>query len=443
MTGAELMALFVRVFRADRVDELARRYGLVERQRALDVIGFVVSLILSGGTHDGGRQYDVLRTYLENGARRVTRGAFYSWFNEPLEGLLMTLLADAIAEGAAVPSILPGILAGVSDWRIVDSTTIKLDKALLSEWPGTGDYAAGKIHKEWSVGRGNLVTFHLSPAREHDNPHLTVDEARRGTGLLVDLGYASFDLLRRCKAHDVRYVIRLKESWKPRVDRIVRGALPADILKTGDLDILLGDHVLLRDGHAIDADVTVGRGESAVASRLVGVPTPKGYCFFLTNVPRRTHGPLQIGDIYRARWEIELDNKVDKTGARIDEITARKPTSVRILLLASLLNTTLARIIVQREKASILAAKADPSDPAKKPPLHATQVVRAMRVSHSAVLAVLSGVVPDKFEWNRIMGNIRSLGHDPNWRRRPSVLDVIQGLTAPPDRRRASKKASS
>ena len=293
------------------------------------------------------------------------------------------------------------------------------------------------------MGRGNLVTFHLSPAREHDNPHLTVDEARRRTGLLVDLGYASFDLLRRCKAHDVRYVIRLKESWKPRVDRIVRGALPADILKTGDLDILLGDHVLLRDGHAIDADVTVGRGESAVASRLVGVPTPKGYCFFLTNVPRRTHGPLQIGDIYRARWEIELDNKVDKTGARIDEITARKPTSVRILLLASLLNTTLARIIVQREKASILAAKADPSDPAKKPPLHATQVVRAMRVSHSAVLAVLSGVVPDKFEWNRIMGNIRSLGHDPNWRRRPSVLDVIQGLTAPPDRRRASKKAPS
>lgn len=440
MTGQELKTLVEHVFRAERVEQLAREYGLVARQRALEVIGLVLALILNGGTHDGGRQYDVLRTYVENGARRVVRGAFYAWFTQPLERLLETLLVDAVKAGAETPSILPGILGGVTDWRIVDSTTIKLNDALVAEWPGTGEYAALKIHKEWSVGHGNLVGYHLSPAREHDSPHLIVDESRRGSGLIVDLGYASLELLRSSDEHDVRYVIRLKDGWKPHVDRIVRGALPQDILETGELEVLLEENVILCDGRAIDTDVTVGRGKLAVRSRLVGVPTPKGYCFFLTNLSRRTHGPLQVGDIYRVRWEIEVDNKVDKAGARIDEITARKPTSVRILILASLLNATLARIIVQREKAHVLEMKARPSDPAPRAPLHAAQVVRAMRVIHSPLLALLQGTEPDRFEWNRIIGVIRSLGHDPNWRRRPSVLDTIQGLTAPPARKRGASK---
>ena len=39
----------------------------------------------------------------------------------------------------------------------------------------------------------------ISPAREHDAPHLTLDESWRGLGLLADLGYASIKLLRDAK----------------------------------------------------------------------------------------------------------------------------------------------------------------------------------------------------------------------------------------------------
>jgi len=38
-----------------------------------------------------------------------------------------------------------------------------------------------------------------------------------------------------------------------------------------------------------------------------------------------------------------------------------------------------------------------------------------------------------------LMERLRHLGHDPNWRRRPSVLDRIQGLTASPGRGRKAK----
>jgi hypothetical protein len=230
--------------------------------------------------------------------------------------------------------------------------------------------------------------------------------------------------------------MRLKDSWKPRVDRIVRGAVGLDIKETGDFDVLLDEDVLLLDDRAIDADVTVGRGANSLKSRLIGVPTPKGYCFFLTNLPRRTHGPLQVGDIYRVRWEIEIDNKVDKTGARIDEITARKPVSVRILVLASLINTVLARTIVQSEKLAIVKAKAQ----GERAPLHPIQVVRAMMICQRVLLPTIRDAEVTDSDWSKAIGSIRALGHDPNWRRRPSVLDTIQGLVGEPQPRRIKGK---
>ncbi|XYH99431.1 transposase [Sorangium sp. So ce1128] len=140
---------------------------------------------------------------------------------------------------------------------------------------------------------------------EHDSPHLEVGEHRRGTGLLMDLGYACIARLEECEAHDVKYVIRLKENWKPKVNRLVRRSDIPELAEGADFDTLFDEEVIVLDGQAIDADVTVGRNALSVRSRLVGVPTPKGYCFFLTNVPRKTHGPHQVGDLYRVRWEIE------------------------------------------------------------------------------------------------------------------------------------------
>lgn len=442
MTGDELREHLREVLDAGAISALVAKYGIQERERKLDVFELVVALILCGGTHEGGRQYDVLRTYVDNGAPRVVRGTFYGWFTEPLLKLLTNLLDRAIAIGQRQPKLLPGILSGVTDWRVFDSTTVRLDDALVDTFPGSGDYAALKIHKEWSVGTGNLVGYEISPAREHDSPHLIVDERRRGTGLLMDLGYASIERLVECDMYDVQYVIRLKENWKPTVDRLVRGAAFREAVEGADFDALLDEDLVVLDGQAIDADVTVGRGAMKVRCRLVGIPTPKGYCFFLTNLSRKTHGPHQVGDLYRVRWEIEIDNKVDKAGARLDEIAARKPVSARILVVATLLNTTIARTIVQSEKLAVVAAKKTPSEPASKPPLHPILLMRALASAHGTITRLLQSDTSELPEWRKLMSRLRGFGSDPNWRRRPSVLDRIQGLTAPPKARRARRTAA-
>ena len=147
-------------------------------------------------------------------------------------------------------------------------------------------------------------------------------------------------------------------------------------------------------------------------------------------------GQLDTSSAWHA--EIEIDNKVDKAGARLDEISARKGVSVRILLLASLLNTTIARTIVQSEKLALRKGRA-PSDRTDRPPLHPILLIRALATFHGTVSRLLQDAASTQAEWNSLLANLRHLGHDPNWRRRPSVLDTIQGLTAAPGRKRNQK----
>ena len=201
VTGEELRELLGTTLDPTMLGELAETYGVQQRERKLNVTELLIALILTGGTHEGGRQYDVLRAYLKNTSTKVQRSAFYAWFTEPLERVLTVLLARALDAGQRQPKLLPGILAGVSDWRIVDATTVRLRDELVDTYPGAGDYAALKVHKEWSVGTGNLCAYKITPARDHDSPHLMVDESRRGTGLIADLAYVSLVRLRDCDAH--------------------------------------------------------------------------------------------------------------------------------------------------------------------------------------------------------------------------------------------------
>ena len=118
------------------------------------------------------------------------RGAFYARFTAEREALLEALLSRALDAVEEEPIVLPKQIATVKDWLIVDSSTIKLRDELLLEYEGTGDYAAVKIHKTYSIGRSNMVNLLLSSARHHDAKFCRFTEALLGHGLLVGLGYS-------------------------------------------------------------------------------------------------------------------------------------------------------------------------------------------------------------------------------------------------------------
>jgi len=367
----------------------------------------------------------------------VVRGAFYHWIDDELAALMEHLLDAAVEYAGAQPVHLPGLLGTVDDWWVIDSETVTLRDALSGTYPGSGSAAAVKVHKTLSLGRGCMVGYHFSPAREHDSPHLDVDASFAGKGILVDLGYASRRLIRSCDRHDVKYVIRLKDNWRPRVNRIVRGELSGDWLPGTDLDILLDEEVIALDGNCVDADVTIGEGKHAVRARLVAIPGPKTYLFYLTNLSRSTHGPLQVGELYRARWEIECDNKLDKSTGRLDQVRATTDSSVRVLLCATLLHSLLADLLVHKD----IVERAH-HELKTRPPLHRLLVAHALKDQQLPLLAALMDSSTQMSRWDKIARTICQHGHDPNWRRRPSILDRLRGIVAPGGRPRRSKLAN-
>src|SRR6266545_7020418 len=151
MTGDEVRQVFEETLPQGEIDRLCVQFGVIERQRKLDLGMLVRAMVISAGTPGGAYQADVLRSYLEFEVPRVARSAFYRWFDEPLERFMEALAERALAYARAQQVDLSGPLCGVKDWYLVDSTTVKVRDTLLQEFPGTGDYAALKVHKVLSV----------------------------------------------------------------------------------------------------------------------------------------------------------------------------------------------------------------------------------------------------------------------------------------------------
>lgn len=444
LNEADARKVFEAILPDDGLEEIVDAAGLEERTRKRDAVKLVRATVIAASTGHGGRQADVMRVYFESGAPQVVRGGFYAWFGPSFEKVMESVATRALEFVRKQGLDLPGILGrDVDDWHIVDSTTVRLDDRLMHVFPGAGDYAAAKIHKRFSVGRGTLFDYSISPAREHDAPHLVIDESWRGLGLLADLGYASLKLLADCQEHGVHFVIRLKDNWKPRVLAVGRGDFRKVFLPGTDLDVLFASDAIAMEGNAVDVDVELGRGGRTVRCRLVGVPVADGaYRFYLTSLPPAT-GPLQVADLYRVRWEIESDNKLDKSCSHLDGIGARTESSVRALIHASLVSSMIACSLVHLAR---LNDAPPPSAGAERtaPPLHPQTLARAMGSAAMMIAGAFdeSGAKAD-LAWKKIAAHLSHLGTDPNWRRSPSILDQLRGWTISPGRPRSGRIAST
>lgn len=431
MKAETVKSWFEKLLPADLISEQATTLGVQKRERHLDVVELVVSMVLMGGSPEAGRLAAAVRDYFDRGNRRVARGAYYKWFDAEFLELMKLLSGRAMQAVAEMPVHLPGILSGRRDWRAFDSTTIKLDDALKEQYPGAGDYAALKVHVELSLGTENVVAYHISPAREHDSPHLTIDESRRGTGLLVDLGYVSHKLFRECAEYDVDLVVRLKDGWRLRLDDTVTGTQAMEWIASEEAVEVLGDGRPLDElpHESLDIDVLMGDAADPARARLITVETPDGYRSFLTTLPRSTHTAAEVSMLYRLRWSIELQNKLAKTGCQLDEITARTPVPAETLVHAAMIASILANGIAHLEHVDqgLVGEKARRL---KRPPTHAMLVWKCITTSGQRLAELIVNPSQTRKTWAQVADFLEYGGQDVNWKRRPSPIDQVKGRTA-------------
>lgn len=429
MTGQQLIDIFEKILPLAIIASFVEKLGIQKRQRKLDITGFLMALVFSGGTHRFGPQARIQRAYTDLGFTSVARSAFYRWFTPEVEFLMAELGRHACRWAASRPVHLPGILSGKTDWRAVDSTTVKLCDALMETYPGCGDYAALKIHREYSLGVENLVDYSVSPARDHDSKHLVIDESRRGQGLLLDLAYVSHKTFRDCKTHDVDFVVRAKGGWQLWFDESTSEEKRLKWLDEGTLDnrFKVADLDAAPAEQIVDIDVTVGPSDDLIHLRLVSFPVGRRTMHFLTTLSRETHTWAEIGLLYRLRWTIELDNKLCKSVLNVDEIKSKTPTSALILVHSAMLGAVFANAIVHEEHTR-RGWTGERRRSIKQAPLHPIAVAEYVaRGADRIADALING--RKLADWDRWAHLIVHFGSDPNWRSRPSAIDVVKGRT--------------
>lgn len=419
----DVRKVFEAILPTEDIEKCIKETGFQLREHKLQVIELLRAMIIAASTGYGGRQVDILRIYLESGVPPVGRGGFYSWFGEPLARLMESVSRYALAYVAAQPVDLPGWLGSeVKDWWIADSSTVTLDPRLKESYPSTGSHAALKIHKIYSVGVGATIDYHLSAAREHDSKHLTIDERWSGYGLLADLGYVSHQRLLDCQRHNVRFVVRLKSNWRPGFISLEQGTIRGQLLRGADFDLHLREERIVMDGTPIDATVVLSSGQRC---RLVGVLSESGYHFYLTNLPAHIT-PAQVSDLYRVRWEIESDNKVDKSCSHLADIGGRTRASVESLVHASVVSSIIINLITYHHRCSECLPKK--GDIRTQAPIHPQTLGRAIGSASQRIGEAMSlkGEAATQ-RWIELTKFFVHSSRDPNWRSRPSILDQLRG----------------
>jgi hypothetical protein len=139
----------------------------------------------------------------------------------------------------------------------------------------------------------------------------------------------------------------------------------------------------------------------------------------------------QVNGFMGCDYNIELSSRLDKSVHRLDAIDAERPCSLKTLLHASLLASTIATLLAHAH--NVHTRPREPGAPRTAAPLHLRLLALQLAVSCQSIAQAceLKGTAA-KRRWQKIAELLTHAGTDPNWRRRPSVLDQLRGWKRQP-----------
>jgi hypothetical protein len=139
----------------------------------------------------------------------------------------------------------------------------------------------------------------------------------------------------------------------------------------------------------------------------------------------------QVNSFMGCDYNIELSIKLDTSVHRLDQIDAERPCSLKTLLHASRVASTIAAMLTHRHHLNTRPQQAGASR--TEAPLHIRLLALPMAVSSQCIAQAfaLTGTAA-KRRWDKIAALLTHAGTDPNWRRRPSILDQLRGWKRQP-----------
>jgi len=347
----ELMELFKSTFAPERILELAREFGAVQRLRNIHPADLCNALV---GCSMGDEERSIAaarRLYGQIAGYAPEESSFYDRFNAGLAKLMKTLYQQALAaatneQRAAVGAVLKDL--GLKDILAIDGSQVMLPATAYNVLPSTSkDHGGFKVTATLSVAYQALRRVNITNARTHDRKALKLDRWLTDQLLLLDRGYWDHWLLAEIARRKGFFLTPLKITSIPTIEKIRFGLGQRHVGKP------LVDDLPYRGDCDLDARFSI-RGGRPQTFRVVGVSVLKKNedgtseyvdIWLVTNLPPEVISAEQLATLYRLRWDVEILFKILKTVARMDQLRSASEDVINAFLYAALLGLILAQRI--------------------------------------------------------------------------------------------------
>ena len=333
------------------VDRVARECGFAQRKRDVTPLALLVACISTLVASQARWLADILRTFNRFTGKAVEYKPFHNQLaKESFPEFIRLVLEEALGQLTmpVLTSVPHDKISIFKDIVLQDGSSMAVKDSLAGHWPGRFrkvSPAAVELHVTMSGLKDNPISITLTADKESERAEAPAPADLEGCLLLEDRGYQSRQVFKSIDQHGGFFIVRGTKNIRPTIRRAydVRGRrlrqlegkrlswkrLPRN---TRDLDIEWGS---ARD---------VYRGRVVVFHRR-GKRNQKTFTYLHTNLARKLFSAVEVGQLYRLRWQVELLFKEWKSHANLHRFDTSKAPIAEGLIWASLLATLLTRAI--------------------------------------------------------------------------------------------------
>ncbi len=341
-----------------RLNALARRTGVVQRERKVEPLALFWTVVLAFGAGGKRTLAGMRRAYETSTGQTLVPSAFYDRFTEPLAGFFRAVMLELL-EGLQQAEVqFRGLLEPFRDVVATDSTLVKLHDLLERRYPAcrtNHTKAAAKLHVVMSVRGEGPRSVKLTSGRQHDGPVFRVGRWVRDRLLLFDLGYFRYQLFDCIDRNGGYFISRLKENANPEIVATLRQWRGRSVSLVGER---LRDVIGQLQRETLDVEVEVvfrhrvyagSRSGGRRRLRLVGVRDARTgrYHMYVTNIAPERLAAEEVARVYTCRWQIELLFKEMKSHYGMEGLPSRKDPIVETLLYATVMTLVVSRRLLR------------------------------------------------------------------------------------------------
>lgn len=337
-----------------QANRLARRHGVVQRERKLSGASLAQALVL-GWLHRPDATLEQLAQTAAVCGKSVRPQAIDQRFRQPTATFFQHLLEAAVAQVVTAEPVAIELLKRFAGVWLEDSTVIRLPTCFGPRWPSSGgpngqSEASLKLYVELDLASGRLVGPECVAGRQSDHHSQLADAVPSGGVRIADLGFFDLRRLAELDRRGVFWITRIQphtalydeEGQRRDVARLMRGAKgPLDRrVRIGARERMACRLIVMRAPASV-VRKRRQRLEKEAERRSRPVSQQQyDWCRWtvvVTNIPPEQLSIHEALALLKMRWQIELLFKRWKSLGRVDESRSANPWRILIEIYAKLL----------------------------------------------------------------------------------------------------------